>query len=41
MMPANIIYHIFIYFLLIYYLVSAVAACVRHPAGHAIVVFVY
>jgi hypothetical protein len=36
MMPAIIIYLSFIY-----YLVSAVAACVRYPAGHAIIIYVF
>jgi len=34
---------LFIYYFLIYYSVSAAAACVKHPAGHANVIclFVY
>jgi hypothetical protein len=37
MMPAIIIY----YFLFIYYLVCAVTACGRHPAGHAIIIYLF
>jgi ABC-type methionine transport system permease subunit len=37
-MPAIVIYNLFtIYLQFILFLVSAAAACVRHPAGHAII----